>query len=483
MTFLLRVGGLSIIFLLVIFSSVSSADQTDRFNVVVSRPALDPALFQYVESSDFLGQMGWGLGSDISYAWRSIDVGRAGGTRTHSGLNHLIVQHFRGDLGITDWFTIGLDMPMAWLYQFSDPTKVSAPYETHTAASDLRLSMKVPIVDRKKHGVGFAWADWLTFPTGKTSHFLGEDYPTVCGMIIVDGSPSPWVDLGFNIGYISRKHVVINDVNFDDQLMAAAAANINVTPKLHLITEFETRTPVTEFFKSRKNTPATVRQSARWNIRENWFLEGGGEFGIIHGVGAPWIGGYLGFRYTVPTHVTKAAAEEAQPPSPPPRPFPPPVPQYVPPPPAPSPPPAKYISPPPSPPPSPQPYVPTPMFEIPGTIRAWAELKATILFPLGSGALTEEAKTQLRKVADVIGQDKSVIGVRFEGFVANVAGEAGNSTLAWERALNAQRYFATMVSGKFDIQSNAFWSPYHLTGLPPSQDARAYIWILHTFNK
>lgn len=308
-----RLLAVAIVFCSIVIAAPAMAATSNRFNAVANKPAMAPAMFMYVESSDSLGQWGWAIGSDIVYDWQPLNLEKIGNSNP-GGIDHLLLQHVHGSVGLADWMTVGLNMPVAWFYQYRNPDIANPPKETHMAISDMTFSVKTPIIDREVYNVGFAmegWVQWLTFPVGRVNNFLGEDFPMVCGMAILDGSPAPWVVLGMNVGYIARKRVNINDVIFDDQFLLGVAFKFQVIPEVSLITELETRTPVGEFFKKTDNTPMTFRQGVRWNISDNWFFESGGEYG--YGGTAPHAGGFIGFRYVVETHEPKFKREPLPP--------------------------------------------------------------------------------------------------------------------------------------------------------------------------
>ncbi|MBI2345882.1 MAG: hypothetical protein HYV03_03175, partial [Deltaproteobacteria bacterium] len=95
-------------------------------------------------------------------------------------VDRLLLQHLYGGIGITDWLSVGLDLPVALNAHFQDPTTVVAPgFQNKFSLGDLRTEIKASVVNRYRWPVGLAIAPYLTVPSGDENRFLGDE--TVSG--------------------------------------------------------------------------------------------------------------------------------------------------------------------------------------------------------------------------------------------------------------------------------------------------------------
>ena len=144
--------------------------------------------------------------------------------------------------------------------------------------------------------------------------------------------------------------------------------------------------------------------------------------------------------------------------------------------------PAAPVPPPPAPP-QPKPQPPPPAVSSPGEIRAYTQVKGIVYFAAGGSELTPEGKGKLKEIADFVSGESSVIGVRFQSFPGE--GETGDSKLSWDRAGNAQNYFASLIKGagrKLDISSYGFANQTYGSG-KDAQKGKVVVWVLRKFEK
>lgn len=269
---------------------------SDSFSLLTLRPPASPSPFMLVEGGALnLKQWDFDAGTTVNYEWKPLDIGRIGGV-VRSGVNNLLAEYFFGHVGFTDWLAAGLDMPVAWYYKYGSITNLRAPIGTHTSLGDGRITFKVKMVEEKRFAA--ALSGFVTFPSGKSDYFMGDGTATFTGLVSLDGLVYGPLRLGLNLGYFGRPYTKINDVVFDDQFLIAVAAAVKVAEGVNLVTEFQSRTPFRNFFKTQKNTPTFILQGVKWRPKGMDFeLEAGGIFGILYGVGAPRAGGQAGFRY------------------------------------------------------------------------------------------------------------------------------------------------------------------------------------------
>ncbi|PIU57319.1 MAG: hypothetical protein COS89_04810, partial [Deltaproteobacteria bacterium CG07_land_8_20_14_0_80_38_7] len=90
-----------------------------KFNLVGEYPSLSSYSFFYADTTEQLSKLSFLFGSMFSYGYEPLKVYRSN-IRVQDGMNHLFVEHFYTGLGITSWWQLGLDLPVAWFYQYGN---------------------------------------------------------------------------------------------------------------------------------------------------------------------------------------------------------------------------------------------------------------------------------------------------------------------------------------------------------------------------
>ncbi len=302
-----------------------STHAADRYSMINAHPNQDLGHYFFVQESSTLPQLTWTLGTMSLYYNRLLNTkfetiftapgGSTVRSELHRGIDHLVYQYFYGALGMTDWASVMIDFPLFIHYEYG--------WTTDTATStghyffkpgDIWLSFKFRLLDLERHPVGIALIPAVSFPTGKDSHFLGDEGVTGEAKIVIEVKPVERFRVALNTAFHTREHVAVNDVAFRNTIKFALGANYEVVDDVALIGELASHTVTNDFYGSRRTSPAEARLGARWHPGGGpWSVGGGGSVGIVHGAGMPRFAGFVSVAYTSACAVKKPKPVEVTP--------------------------------------------------------------------------------------------------------------------------------------------------------------------------
>lgn len=298
------------LFCLFICCPLTGAQAATKFSTIKVHPNADLGSYFFVQESRTLPQLNWHLGTAFLYYNRPLDINlqrvivRRTGTRTVSagmdGINHMFYQYFYGALGLTDWMSLSADFPLFWAYEYAATTGAARSSKFYyVKPGDINAALKFRLLDPDKYPVGISLMPSVTVPTGKDSHYLGDEGVTGEARVIIEVKPVDKLNIAFNAAYQTREKVNTGYVSFRDVIRMSLGANYRVAKNVSVIAEAETQTPVTDFYGQRSTSPAEARLGARWNPNgSQWLLGLGGSVGIIHGSGMPRYAGFVSVGYT-----------------------------------------------------------------------------------------------------------------------------------------------------------------------------------------
>ncbi len=307
----MRINRLGKIFLLTLFILAFHhrlAVSATTFNVVLARPTAVDSDFHYLYSSQNLFRLEWQAGTQGDYAFRSLD----GSTRRI--IDRLLIQHFFGGVGITDWFSIGLDFPIAWINHFQDPVPTTAPGFTNGIdLSDPRVEMKLNLLSRYRFPVGLAFVPFVHLPLGNASRFVGDETVVGGGLLALDLEVARRLLFTLNAGAEVKESVNLSNVNISSTLLTAGlGVQLNIIRSLDLTAEGYTRTPFGNLFKEEAETPVEMIGTFRYRLKNGLTVSAGGGSGIVHGVGAPRYRALLAVAYHPETEGHRQQREELE---------------------------------------------------------------------------------------------------------------------------------------------------------------------------
>ncbi len=266
-------------------------------------PAIDDTRYLSIYGSQTLQQWQFRTGLYLNYANDPLEVGLAG-VRRFGVIDHLVVADVFGSVGFTDWFQLGLNIPVAAYEKFNDIATGTS--ETTFRTMDVRLEGKFRLLDIDRHNVGIAVIPYVLFPTGSGSRFVGNN--SFAGGVkgVVDFDIADRVQVALNLGYMMRDRVVILNTEQDDQLTYGLGVSVRTVKNwLDLIAEVYGNTNVTELFERESEMPLEVDFGMRFNLPRPTGLQitAGGGVGLTFGYGAPDYRAILGVSYLKPRRV------------------------------------------------------------------------------------------------------------------------------------------------------------------------------------
>lgn len=275
-------------------------------------PAIDDSRYISIYGSQTLQKWQYRTGAYFNYANDPLEVGLAG-VRRFGVIDHLIMADFFGSLGFTDWFEMGLDVPVALYEDFNNIATGTS--EKTLRMGDVRLEGKFRLLDIDRHNIGIAVIPFITFPTGSGSRFVGNN--SFAGGLkgVVDFDIKDRVQIGLNLGYMARDRVVILNTEVDDMFTYGLGVSVRAVKNwMDVIAEVYGSTNVTEFFERESELPLEADVGFRFNLPkpEGLQITAGGGVGMTFGYGTPDFRAILGVSYLKPRRV------ELPPPPPPP---------------------------------------------------------------------------------------------------------------------------------------------------------------------
>jgi outer membrane protein OmpA-like peptidoglycan-associated protein len=315
----------------------------DRF-----RPTIDDKGLGTTEGGEISPHLGWQTGLVLNYALNPLVLRDAQGNVVDSIIAHRLVGDAMFEIGLYDYVSLGVDLPVAILNlpgQITDTSLNAAlGFDKGVAGigiGDLKLVPKVRILREDRHGVSLALIPALTLPTAggikSTSTGLGYDYggsylgegPGRVAFIpeVVVSRNIAGFRLAGNLAYRLRqpvKYLGVLDVNPELVYRAGVGWDVqSIAPKMNSLMLFAEifgatadRNPFglikdpnasatqqkIDDIDARLTNPLEWAAGARYRVLPGISLEGGFGAGILPGYGSPDLRLFAGVRYVQETH-------------------------------------------------------------------------------------------------------------------------------------------------------------------------------------
>jgi len=266
-------------------------------------PAIDDTRYLAIYGSQTLQQWQFRVGTYFHYAKNPLEVGLAG-VRRFGVIDHLLVMDTFGSIGFTDWFQMGLSIPVALYEDFNNI--VTGTTEKTLRMMDMRVEAKFRLLDIDRHNIGIAVMPYIFIPTGSGSHFVGNNVFAGGAKLIVDGNIKNRVQISGNIGMLGRSKVVILGTEQASQFTYGLGVSVRAVKNwLDVIAEVNGATNATSFFSRESELPLEVDAGLRFNLPkpEGLQITVGGGAGLTFGYGTPDFRAILGVSYLKPRHV------------------------------------------------------------------------------------------------------------------------------------------------------------------------------------
>ena len=272
------------------------ADITPGFDAILFDPAVDNSDYFTVRSSQNLPKRGVHVGLYLDYARKPLELAAPLGTPIRSINENMLIANVLFSYGFTNWFSVGLNIPIVGWNDFIDPT--TGVGKSQTNMGDIYLEAKFRLLNDEKYPVGLAVIPFVTFPSGEAAVFTSAGGFTGGAKLALDANIHDRVKLALNVGYRMKQDVTIRNARIDDQLLLSLGINIKVVDRLFVIGEAMTEGAIHDIFSDEVHNPIEVRGGVRWMATDRLAINAGGGAGLTLGVGAPDFRAFLGATYT-----------------------------------------------------------------------------------------------------------------------------------------------------------------------------------------
>lgn len=300
------------VFVSFMFASVGFARFPSN-SAIIFRPSLDGGRYFSTDQSQGLYSGGYNAQFNLNYAFEPVEVVPAtGGGRVAGVVNDLLVGHFTGAFGITDWFNIGLDFPVAFYETFFNYINVNAsqcvitracPKQTKMKLGDVMVAAKFRIINSDRSPIGISVQPFALLPTGSGYFVTGYGQFSGGAKLIFDLHFKQKFFISMNVGYqmLDRRvyspdtaHAIIND-----QILFSAAANVPFGRDFAFIAEIFGETLADNPFTHVIQSPVEFLGGFRYSPGhlKHWSFSLGGGTGMDKGFGASGFRGVAQINY------------------------------------------------------------------------------------------------------------------------------------------------------------------------------------------
>jgi MYXO-CTERM domain-containing protein len=291
-----RAGRAALVALIALLPSRTATAQVQAsqdLDLASFRPvySIDPIMVT-VESND-IGESGsTAVGLSFHYARNPLILRAAGGEM----VDHPVSSRATTELAVAFAFGGRFEVAgvAAFLAQSGDPPQFSAiePAEG-VALGDLRLRGKAFLAASGR--IRFGASAELTVPTALDTQFAGAEGPSALARGIVDYRRGR-LHLAGNAGALMRERVRLADVEQGHELVYAGAAAYQVSPSLHGVAELFGSIGLSGGPAGARPLEAVV--AARYRVTREIGLVAGAGRGLLAGVGAPELRGFVGLAWS-----------------------------------------------------------------------------------------------------------------------------------------------------------------------------------------
>jgi outer membrane protein OmpA-like peptidoglycan-associated protein len=196
-------------------------------------------------------------------------------------------------LGLFERLELGIALPAAYSQYAVDPAAIPIQRESAVRLSDLRFSIKIPILFKpfRLSLIGIASA-----PMGGSEQFVGHDYWTFMPGVLVGRSIAK-LHLYGHLGYRFRQREALLDLEVDDELVVQVGGRYSVARALDLVLETQLKAGVAGRTVRKNEVPMDVNGGARIHLGKGLTLDVGAGTGVVAGYGTPTFRVFADLRY------------------------------------------------------------------------------------------------------------------------------------------------------------------------------------------
>ena len=265
-------------------------------DALLFKPATDGGRYLETQQSNGLYQWGYNFGFTGDYAFEPVQmITAASSNRVRGVVDDLAVANFYGAFGLTDWWEIGVNVPVVGWETFYDPNALLnvLKKETVFGLGDVRLDMKFRLVDIDRHHFGVSILPFAEFPTGNSRTYRGNEQFTGGGMLALETRIGRKFFFAINAGYQVMDYQIYDPATpnaiIDDLLLLRAGAHYDITDAWGLLGEVYGDSVTNGFLRNQLQNPAEflggVRFTSQKAIKGLSVTAAGGR-GITTGFGA-----------------------------------------------------------------------------------------------------------------------------------------------------------------------------------------------------
>lgn len=179
---------------------LASTQSAWAVNAQLDRPTTGATGGYRVYTSETLPQGSFDFGVAFNFAHDPLEARVFGNGTTPAIAEAFSTLDFLVDYSLTDWLTLGLDMPVN-VFQEINPAFGPFRDEASITAGDLMIRAKARVIDASSNSVGFGFAvvPFLTLPSGDYHRFM-RDATVTGGFLLAPEIKLGWTRIYANIG-------------------------------------------------------------------------------------------------------------------------------------------------------------------------------------------------------------------------------------------------------------------------------------------
>lgn len=276
-------------------------------NIQHHRPTTGAMDGYQLYTSDTLKQKEFAVGFNLHYGQHLLTLFPEVGPSAQI-VDDVVMADFLFEVGLFDWLTAALDMPLTVFHNINATTGVTPSYVGGGAPGDLALTLRTRIFDAEQTstGLGLAFVPTITFPTGDNNKFVGDT--NVTGILRLVGD---WVIKSnrfyLNGAYRLRQKEIIGTpptvipLVIDEEILYGAGWQRPIIKRWGLdgIVELAGDVEISRSSTERTN-PLEVFIMGRkpWELENgDLILQFGGSVGLTEGYGTPNFRTIVGLAY------------------------------------------------------------------------------------------------------------------------------------------------------------------------------------------
>jgi outer membrane protein OmpA-like peptidoglycan-associated protein len=283
-------------------------------DIITINPATDGGKYINLHQSNTMPQWSYNVGGMFDYGFEPLEYADAAGNRRRGIVDDLLMLNVNGAIAWTDWWLMGINVPLALWETFYNPNAAAVAVQKQTfygKLGDARVEMKFRLLDIERYHVGLSIVPFFYFPTGKEEYFLGNGMWSPGGLIAFDADIKNRVSLALNVGYrnYAKTRYDVNNTNavIDDTMILNGGVNVRITDSWAVLGEVLSESVLSGLWKNQLQNPAEFLVAGRFTPQK--YAKGlavtvGGGRGITTGIGSPDFRALVGVNYR---HLKEAA--------------------------------------------------------------------------------------------------------------------------------------------------------------------------------